>query len=164
MDNLWAPWRMQFIEDLRDNPGGCFLCEYAQAGDERERLVLCRLEHTYVVMNRYPYNNGHVLLVPKSHQGKLVDLTDDEHRELSYLNAQAVEILQEQLGAEGVNCGINIGRVAGAGIIDHVHLHVVPRWNGDNNFMPVLSETRSMPEYLENTYDKLVERFKKLEN
>ena len=163
MENLWAPWRMKFIEDLRENPQGCFLCEFTQAGDDRERLVLCRLAHAYVVMNRYPYNNGHLLIVPNRHLAKLVDLTDDEHRELSHLNAHAVEILADCLGAEGINCGINVGRAAGAGIIDHVHLHVVPRWNGDSNFLPVLSETRSMPEYLTDTYDRLIQRFKKLE-
>lgn len=159
MGNLWAPWRMQFIEDLRDKDAGCIFCQLMQAGDDRDRLVLHRRPGAYVVMNRYPYNCGHLLIVPDSHQGKLVDLTAEERDALMMLNAHAVEILTESLGAEGVNCGINIGRAAGAGITDHVHVHVVPRWNGDTNFLPIFSNTRSMPEYLMDTYDKLVKGF-----
>lgn len=163
MDNLWAPWRMEFIENLRDSTGGCIFCELAQAGDDREKLVLCRLNLTYVVMNRYPYNNGHLLLVPFRHQARLVDLTAEEQAELMRLNADSVELLSQTLDCDGVNCGINIGKAAGAGVTDHVHIHVVPRWNGDTNFMPIISDTRSMPEYLENTYDRMVKSFKQLE-
>lgn len=162
MPNLWAPWRMQFIEDLRGKAAGCIFCELQENGDDRERLVLCRWKHSYVVMNRFPYNNGHLLIVPNKHQGRLTDLTDEEQAELMLLNAKSIDILMDALEAEGVNCGINIGRAAGAGIVDHVHMHVVPRWNGDTNFMPLISDTRSMPEYLENTYDRLIDGFKKL--
>ncbi len=163
MGNLWAPWRMKFIEDLRDSTQGCIFCELQHDGDDRERLVLSRLQHTFVVMNKYPYNNGHLLIVPYRHEGRLANLTGEENAELMYLNAQSVEILIEALGADGVNCGINVGKAAGAGITDHVHIHVVPRWNGDTNFLPIMSDTRSMPEYLTETYDRLVAGFKKLE-
>lgn len=163
MSNLWAPWRMKFIEELRDKGSGCIFCELNQDGDDRERLVLCRLKHTYVVMNKFPYNNGHLLIVPNRHQGKLVEFSPEEQGEMMYLNAHSVEILMENLNAEGVNCGLNLGRAAGAGITDHLHVHVVPRWNGDTNFLPLISDTRSMPEYLEDTYDRLVDRFKDLE-
>jgi ATP adenylyltransferase len=115
-------------------------------------------------MNKFPYNNGHLLIVPKRHQGKLVEFSPEEQSEMMYLNAQSVEILMQVLNAEGVNCGLNLGRAAGAGITEHLHVHVVPRWNGDTNFLPLISDTRSMPEYLEDTYNRLADRFKDLEN
>ena len=123
MNNLWAPWRMEFIEGLRDKGGGCIFCELNGQGDDRERLVLCRLPHAYVVMNRFPYNNGHLLIVPKRHEGCLAKLDDDESSELMHLNAQSIEILRKVLTADGVNSGINIGQAAGAGITDHLHIH-----------------------------------------
>ena len=163
MENLWAPWRMKFIEDLRNKGAGCVFCELKNGGNDRENLVLCRCRHSFVVMNRFPYNNGHLLIVPYDHEGKLSSLSRDQHAELMYINAHAIEILMDELNAEGVNCGINIGRAAGAGITDHVHLHLVPRWNGDTNFLPIMSDVRSMPEYLDDTYQRLINRFKELE-
>ncbi len=163
MNNLWAPWRIQFIEDLREKSDGCIFCEMREPGNDRERLILARFQHAYIVMNRYPYNSGHLLIVPSKHTGKPADLTHEEQAALMELSSQSVEILMDKLGADGANCGMNIGRSAGAGIVDHVHVHVVPRWNGDTNFMPIISDTRSMPEYLESTYGRLVESFKKLE-
>ncbi len=151
---------MQFIEELKEKKGNCFLCEYALAGDDRERLVLHRGKVSYVVMNRYPYNNGHVLISPYRHIGEIKDLTKEEHQEMMELAGQSVEIMKKAIEAEGFNCGINLGKAAGAGLVDHVHLHVVPRWVGDTNFMPIMSETRSMPEYLHNTYDRLIAGFR----
>lgn len=162
MSNIWAPWRMEFIESLRNKPDGCIFCNLQEKGDDREKLVLARTAHAYVVMNKYPYNCGHLLIVPNGHKEKLTDLTDEEQAELMRLAAQSVDILMEALHAEGANCGVNVGRAGGAGVIDHVHMHVVPRWNGDTNFMPIMSDTRSMPEYLEQTYDKLVSGFSKI--
>lgn len=162
MTNLWAPWRMQFIEDLKNKKDGCIFCEMAQKGDDRKRLVLHRGKLSYVVMNRFPYNNGHLLITPYRHAGAIKDLTKDEHQEIMELTGTSVEIMQATLEAEGVNCGINLGKAAGAGIVDHFHMHVVPRWVGDTNFLPVMSDTRSMPEYLENTYDRLIGGFKKI--
>lgn len=160
MEHLWAPWRMKFIEDLRAGGGGCLFCELAQSGNDRERLILCRTDLCYAVLNRYPYNNGHLMIVPFKHAGVLSALTGDEHAAIMNLCAKSIDIMKATMNADGFNCGFNIGAVAGAGIRDHVHLHVVPRWNGDNNFMPVLADTRTMPEYLEETYDRLVQGFK----
>jgi ATP adenylyltransferase len=162
MNNLWAPWRMQFIEDLKNRKGGCIFCELAMPGDDRERLILHRGEKAFVVMNRFPYNNGHVLITPYRHVAALKDLEGGERQEMMKLGGEAVEIMSKTIEAEGFNCGINLGRAGGAGVLDHVHLHVVPRWVGDTNFLPVMSETRSMPEYLLNTYDRLVGGFKKI--
>ena len=162
MTNLWAPWRMQFIEDLKNRKDGCIFCEMALAGDDRKRLVLHRGKTCYVVMNRYPYNNGHLLVTPYRHVGVIKALTKEEHQEIMELTGASVEIMQTALEAEGINCGINLGKAAGAGIVDHFHMHVVPRWVGDTNFLPVMSETRSMPEYLENTYDRLIGGFKQI--
>ena len=162
MSNMWAPWRMEFIEDLRNKPDGCIFCKLQEQGDDRERLVLTRTPHAYVVMNKYPYNSGHLLIVPNSHKERLTDLSAEEQSELMRLMGNAVDILMEALNAEGANGGVNIGRAGGAGLTDHVHMHVVPRWSGDTNFMPIMSDTRSMPEYLEQTYDKLVGGFSKI--
>lgn len=155
---------MQFIEELKSGKDNCFLCEYALPGDDRERLVLYRGKVSYVVMNRYPYNNGHVLISPYRHIGALKDLTKEEHQEMMGLAGESVDIMTRAIEAEGFNCGINLGRAAGAGLVDHVHLHVVPRWAGDTNFMPIMSGTRSMPEYLQNTYDRLVAGFSKIKS
>lgn len=146
---------MQFIQELRARTGGCLFCELPQEGDDRERLILKRGKGAYVLLNRFPYNNGHLMIVPYRHTGSLSELSGQEQAETMHLAAQAVEVLRQTLEAEGFNCGFNIGRPAGAGIIDHVHLHVVPRWTGDSNFLPVLGNTRSMPEYLTDTYDRL---------
>lgn len=155
MQHLWAPWRMQFIHDLRERTGGCIFCEIAGPGDDRERLVLHRGERCFVVMNRYPYNNGHCMIIPYRHAGDIASFSEAEYAEMMRLAATSVGILSQRLEAEGFNCGINIGKVAGAGIVDHLHFHVVPRWCGDANFLPILGETRSMPEYLSQTYDRL---------
>lgn len=155
MEHLWAPWRMQFIQELRCRQGGCLFCELAEGGDDRGRLILHRGKGAYVVLNRFPYNNGHLMVVPYRHTGALSALSDAENAEIMRLASQSVEVMGRVLEAEGFNCGFNIGRPAGAGIIDHVHLHVVPRWTGDSNFLPVLGDTRSMPEYLTETYDRL---------
>ncbi len=160
MNQLWAPWRMQFIEELRDKSSGCIFCELVQQTDQdRDRLILHRGTTCYVLMNRFPYNNGHLMIIPYQHTGKLSDLSGEENAEMMALAAKSVAIMEERIEAEGFNCGFNIGKVAGAGIADHVHLHVVPRWCGDTNFLPILGDTRSMPEYLANTYDRLVEGF-----
>lgn len=155
---------MQFIRELRERSGGCVFCELALQGDDRERLILHRGKFSFVLMNKYPYNNGHVMIIPYRHTGVLADLSSDEHMEMMTLCSDSIEVMKKAIEAEGFNCGINIGKVAGAGIRDHVHMHVVPRWNGDNNFMPVLADTRSMPEYLLETYDRLVVGFNETRN
>ena len=162
MEHLWAPWRMKFIEGLRNEGSGCLFCEMAAEGDDRKRLILHRGKFCYTMMNRYPYTNGHIMIVPYKHTGSLSGLEGDERSEVMDVCASAVDIMEDALNADGFNCGLNIGAVAGAGIKDHVHLHVVPRWQGDSNFMPIIADARSMPEYLEETYDRLVGGFSKL--
>lgn len=159
MERLWAPWRMQFIEELRER-SSCIFCELALPGDDKSRLVLHRGKTCFVLMNRFPYNNGHLMVIPFKHVGELSLLSAPEHAEMMELSAKSVEVMRASIGAEGFNLGVNIGKVAGAGILDHVHMHVVPRWVGDANFLPIISDTRSMPEYLEATYDRLVGGFK----
>lgn len=159
MNHLWAPWRMKFIEELRNRTDGCVFCELAEEGDDRARLILHRGKTCYVLMNKFPYNNGHLLVIPYKHTGSLVDLDSNEHAEMMKLSAHAMEIMERSMEAEGFNCGFNFGKVGGAGITDHIHFHVVPRWNGDCNFLPIIGDTRSMPEYLEATYDRLIGGF-----
>jgi len=143
---LWAPWRMEYI--LSDKEDSCFLCEAAQAGPSEENLILYRGEKAIAVMNRYPYNNGHVLVAPVAHTADLSDLTEEEYRETMELFRFSLKALEKLMAPEGFNAGLNLGKTGGAGLEEHVHFHVVPRWNGDTNFMPVVSDTRVIPEAL----------------
>lgn len=162
MEHLWAPWRMKFIEELRSKGSGCLFCELAAEGDDKKRLILHRGKCVYAVMNRFPYNNGHIMIVPYKHTGSLEDLEDAEYAEIMRICSHSLRIMQKTLEAEGFNCGFNIGKVAGAGVKDHIHLHVVPRWTGDANFLPIIGETRTMLEYLEDTYNRLIGEFERI--
>jgi len=153
MNTLWAPWRMEYI--LSEKEGGCIFCEKAQQDKDRENLILHRGNHHFIIMNAYPYNNGHMMVVPYRHTSSLSGWNDSEMCELFELADLAVELLKTTMNPNGFNVGINMGECAGAGIADHIHLHVVPRWSGDTNFMPVLGETRVIPEHITSTYDKL---------
>lgn len=155
-DILWSPWRMQYIQTARE-PGGCIFCEKAgqEAGRDRENLILYRGTRAFVIMNLYPYNPGHLMVAPYDHRPNLTELTPEVRCELIELLSLAIKVLAEAMRPDGYNLGGNIGRVSGAGVADHVHLHIVPRWEGDTNFMPVLSHTRVMPEGLLTTYDRL---------
>lgn len=154
---LWAPWRMAYIGGPRSE--GCLLCELPRDNRDRESLILHRGPRTYVVMNRYPYNNGHLMIVPYRHCADLGEISSEDSLELMHESQRAIRILHRLFGAEGFNVGMNLGKAAGAGIAEHVHVHVVPRWVGDTNFMPVLADTKVMPDYLEATYEKLVPFF-----
>ena len=140
-ENLWAPWRMEYIHQLSGthDHAGCFLCEYlaAPAADAANH-VISRRDAVIVVMNRFPYTNGHLLIAPAAHKAELEDLNDDEMRAIWWVTRDAKRMLAAGLRADGFNIGINFGRCAGAGLPDHLHVHVVPRWNGDTNFMAVL--------------------------
>jgi ATP adenylyltransferase len=157
-NTLWAPWRMAYIGGAR--PDGCLLCDLPRAQADRENLILYRGPTTYVVLNRYPYNNGHLMIVPYRHCAELAAFSAEESLELMRAVQDVTQAIQQAFGAEGFNVGFNIGKAAGAGIVDHLHLHVVPRWIGDTNFMPVLADTKVMPDYLESTFDKLVPFFR----
>jgi len=161
---LFAPWRMPYIRSL-GKEGKCFLCEAALAeGDQqRERLVLWRSDQSVVLMNRYPYANGHLLIAPRAHKCDLEDLSQAEQLDLSVQTVAAVTLLKRAVSAQGFNIGINLGMVAGAGLPGHVHQHVVPRWGGDTNCMTVIGETRIVPEALSQLYAELVRVMREIE-
>jgi ATP adenylyltransferase len=155
METIWAPWRLEYITN--DHPaGGCFLCNGWEArGEEKAHLVLARGERAFVQMNRYPYNGGHLLVAPACHVGEMQEVDAEAAAEIWRLSVVAKEVLEAVLKAQGVNVGLNQGRCAGAGVLDHLHVHVVPRWNGDTNFMPVLADVKVIPEGLESAWERL---------
>ncbi|MDH3345888.1 MAG: HIT domain-containing protein [Kiritimatiellaceae bacterium] len=150
---IWAPWRIEYI--LADKKGGCFLCRIFDKDRDRDNLVLKRGKTCAVVMNRYPYTSGHLMTTPYRHIEHLKDMTPEERIEMTDLTIEAVEILKIELNPDGLNLGYNLGEAAGAGLKDHIHQHIVPRWVGDTNFMPVLSGSRVMPQALMEQYDVL---------
>ncbi|WP_297071186.1 HIT domain-containing protein [Thermococcus sp.] len=153
MKQLWAPWRIKYIRSPKHD--GCIFCDFPKEKRDREKLILYRGEHAFVIMNNYPYNPGHVMIAPYRHVGKWEDLNDEELLEIMKLSQLVIKALKRAMNPDGFNMGVNLGRVAGAGIDDHVHLHIVPRWNGDTNFMPVVDDTKVIPESLEETYNEL---------
>jgi len=157
MKVLWAPWRMVHIGGPQ--PSGCIFCEHPLADDPRQVLVLATVEHGTVMLNKFPYANGHVMVAPRRHTADLDELPAAEYAALCDLLRSAVGIIRAEFRPEGVNVGLNLGAAAGAGIADHLHWHVVPRWVGDTNFMPLIGEVRVMPEHLEAVYDRLRPRF-----
>ena len=164
MDNIWSPWRMEFIHDQRQKgkEGPCVFCELKEQVPNNKNLVLHKGKQVYVVMNRFPYTNGHLLVLPYAHLTHLKELNSDGQQEIMKLMAESMDILRAALHVDGFNCGMNVGKVSGCGIEDHFHWHIVPRWVGDSNFMPILSDMRLMPQYLSDTYQHLIEGFKKL--
>jgi ATP adenylyltransferase len=156
MEYLWAPWRMEYI--LGKKKRGCFLCKKLKAKKNKEHLILCQGRHAFVIMNKFPYTNGHLMVVPKRHCLHLEQLRRDESEELFGLLKASVSALKASFHPHGFNIGMNIGKMGGAGE-DHLHLHVVPRWAGDTNFMPVLGKTKVISQYLEETYEKLRSAF-----
>jgi ATP adenylyltransferase len=147
-ERLWAPWRLEYIQSVDEEPG-CFLCAAAAATDDDEtQLVVHRGERAFVLLNKFPYASGHMLVAPYEHGLNFPDLDDELALEIHRLGAQAVAALTAVFAPEGFNLGWNLGRIAGAGVPEHGHLHVVPRWGGDTNFIPVLGDVRVMPEHL----------------
>jgi ATP adenylyltransferase len=150
---LWAPWRLEYIKRA-DEEDVCVFCRAAEAADE-ETLVVHRGEQTFALLNKYPYASGHLMVAPYRHVGEFGELMDEEALELHRLAQQALEALAAVYEPHGYNLGWNLGRVAGAGVVDHVHQHVVPRWGGDTNFMPVLADVKVLPEHLTETRNRL---------
>ena len=148
MKQLWSPWRMTYIEE-RNNEPGCLFCNLRGAAPGAASLVLHQEERAFVVLNRYPYTNGHVMIVPQAHVASLEDLEADALTDLMLLTRQSLRALRRAYGAASFNVGANIGAPAGAGVVDHVHLHVVPRWDGDTNFMSVCSDTKVISQSLQ---------------
>lgn len=157
---LWAPWRMDYILAKKDRKA-CVFCEAAEApaAELRERLVLVANEHASVLLNRYPFSAGHLLVVPHQHAAKLEDLPDKTYDALFRLVREAEKRLGVAVHADSFNIGLNLGEAAGAGIAEHLHVHIVPRWPGDSNFMPVLAEVRVMPQHLDETFQRLFPHF-----
>lgn len=153
MERMWAPWRLEYI--VKDKPSGCIFCVFPGETDDEANHILFRGEHSFVIMNAFPYSNGHLLVAPYRHIDKLEELSCDETAEIMQLAKKCVTALRAIAKPDGFNIGINQGTAAGAGIADHIHLHVVPRWNGDTNFMPVFADVKVIPEALAQTYHKL---------
>ncbi|MCK4893859.1 MAG: HIT domain-containing protein [Calditrichia bacterium] len=163
MENLWAPWRMEYISKEKEgNSEPCIFCHCIKQKTDRKNLILYRGQEAFIIMNRYPYNNGHVMVVPYRHTGAITDLQSHENDELFQIIRLTIYALDEVMKPHGYNIGMNLGRVAGAGIEDHLHYHVVPRWNGDTNFMPVLTDTKVISEALDKSYHKLAKSIKKI--
>lgn len=159
MEKLWAPWRVEYIR----NPGkGCFLCEGLRSKDDRKVFIIERSVKSFTIMNRFPYNNGHVMIAPVRHVGQIELLDDDEILAVHHMLSRVIAAMDRSMKPQGYNIGINQGRVSGAGVVDHVHLHVVPRWQGDTNFMPVVSETKVISESIVEAYDKIKRQLDKM--
>jgi ATP adenylyltransferase len=157
---LVAPWRMEYIRSLGKPEEGCFLCAAAAAEteeDRRGRGVLWRTGQSVVLMNLFPYNNGHLLIAPRAHKAELEELTEAEHADLMLQTTECVRLLKRAVSAQGFNIGINLGKCAGAGLPGHLHQHVVPRWAGDTNFMGVVAEVRVVPQAMSQLYDELLQ-------
>jgi ATP adenylyltransferase len=160
VEQLWAPWRMAYVADPKEKarpPGECFLCRGVADSDDRANLVAHRTDLSVVVLNRYPYNNGHLLVAPRAHKARLDDLSPEELLDLQLTLRKMVAVMEKRMTPDGFNVGLNLGRAAGAGLPGHLHWHIVPRWNGDTNFMPVFADTRVIVQSLEALYDLLRE-------
>ncbi len=155
MDRLWAPWRTVYIG--KDHGSACIFCDKLNSDKDKENHVLYRGEKVFVLLNIYPYNNGHLLIAPKRHVGDIADLEQDEVLELGLVTQKMTGLLRAAFNPEGFNIGVNLGKIAGAGVPGHFHIHIVPRWGGDTNFMPVIGDVRVISEGLELTYTKLTE-------
>lgn len=161
-EQLWAPWRLPYIVSTKDSePAGCFLCRYAAEDRDAENLVVSRSEATISVLNRFPYNNGHILVAPRAHKGELTDLNDAELLECMHELQRLVKAMRRLMNPDGFNIGVNLGRVAGAGLPGHLHWHIVPRWNGDTSFMPVLADVNVIPQSLAALHELLTEELKR---
>ena len=158
MERLYTPWRMKYVTSAQKKIEGCVFCAKIEddTSSDRENLVLFRGPTTFTVMNLYPYNTGHLMILPYEHVATLSDVTIDARLEIMNSTAYFVEVLTKMMKPDGFNIGINLGKVAGAGIAGHLHQHIVPRWGGDSNFMAVVGETRILPEELWDTYDRII--------
>jgi len=158
-ERLWTPWRMAYIRQGDDGQRGCVFCELPAQDDDQANHILGRGERVFAILNAFPYNPGHLMVMPFRHVGGYADLTPEELSEMMAMTGTAIQALEDESGPHGFNLGMNLGQVAGAGIADHVHLHLVPRWGGDTNFMPVVGQTKVLPELLDETYQKLRPHF-----
>ena len=153
MKFLWAPWRLDYILGPKEKE--CIFCQKPAENQDKKNLILHRGKHNFVMLNLYPYNNGHLMVVPYSHANNIADIKAEEAAEMMVLAQKSVAALGKKFNPHGYNVGMNIGASAGAGIDEHIHLHIVPRWDGDTNYMPVIGETKVMPQHIDKTYDLL---------
>ena len=159
---IWAPWRLKYVKDAsKDSEEECIFCEFSREGPENDQanLIVHRGERCFVILNKFPYTNGHLMVAPFEHVGSLAEIDSETTTEMMDLAKQAMTILEGHYSPHGYNVGFNQGRVAGAGVEHHIHMHVVPRWGGDTNFMPVLADTRVMPQTVEQSYEALAGSF-----
>ena len=161
MKKLWAPWRLEYIINAQYEEG-CIFCTKPQESTDKENLIAYRSQHCFVILNKYPYNNGHIMVVPYQHTSDLTCLSDDVLLNIQHVIQLSIKALNRSMNPHGINVGINIGRTAGAGIDEHLHYHLVPRWDGDTNFMPVLAETKVISEGLAESWEKLHKAFEEL--
>ena len=154
MENLWSPWRMKYVTD-NEKPDECIFCSYPKMEDSVENLIVHRGSSAFVILNRYPYTSGHAMVVPYQHVASIEELSLEERAEVMEMVNETLVVLRRVYQPEGFNVGINMGSAAGAGIAEHVHVHIVPRWGGDTNFMSTTSETRVIPEDLRVTYERI---------
>jgi ATP adenylyltransferase len=160
VERIWAPWRLEYVKDAsKDKESECIFCAALDAGDDEENLIVHRGERCFVILNRYPYTNGHLMVAPYDHVAELQKLDDETLAEIMSLAQRGIAALETSYSPHGYNVGFNQGRVAGAGVEHHIHMHVVPRWGGDTNFMPVLGDTRVMNQTLEDSYETVKEAF-----
>ena len=157
MERIWAPWRIQYIQI--EKPEGCILCEKPEQNKDALNYILYRGDKNFIILNSYPYNPGHLMVAPYRHVTSLEELTEEERHEHFEIVTRSIRVLRQVFNPGGFNIGINVGKAAGAGIEDHVHTHIVPRWQGDTNFMPVMADIRVVPEALDETYKKLEGKF-----
>ncbi|EDY35020.1 histidine triad domain protein [Aciduliprofundum boonei T469] len=160
MQQLWAPWRIEYIR--MEKMDECIFCKFPEEEDDEKNLILYRGKHAFVIMNNYPYNPGHVMVAPYRHVGEIEDLSEEELEDVHALTALMVRAIKMAMNPQGFNIGLNIGRVAGAGIEGHLHVHIVPRWNGDTNFMPVISDTKVIVQGIRENYKELKREIEKL--
>jgi ATP adenylyltransferase len=162
MDQIWAPWRLTYV--AKDSPptegDACFICQALAERDDRKNQIVLRTDRSVVLLNKYPYNNGHLLVAPRSHKGRLDELTPDELLDANEQLRRMVALLERLIKPDGFNIGINLGKAAGAGLPGHLHWHVVPRWHGDTNFMPVVGDVKVIAQSLEALYQMLVDNLK----
>lgn len=156
-DQLWAPWRLAYVvkEPAPKTDDECFICRGLKEADDRKNLIVQRAARSVVLLNKFPYNNGHLLVAPLRHVGRLDELTSEELLEINEHVRSMVGVLEKRMSPDGFNIGVNLGRVAGAGLPGHIHWHIVPRWNGDTNFMPVVSDVKVIVQSLESLYELL---------
>jgi ATP adenylyltransferase len=158
---IWSPWRMEYIQSDK-NEDGCVFCIEMARPDGPQNLIVYRGQHVFLILNRFPYTSGHLMVVPYQHTPALTELTKETQTEMMEIANRCVQVLKEEYHPQGFNVGINIGEAAGAGITEHIHMHIVPRWSGDTNFMSSLGSTRVLPETLEETYKRVKEAWEKV--